>query len=175
MARSARHPARLLQSKVPVDRYRWNEARVGTLEMDQVEHSRGWGAGHYAYTVSVVDVVSGWSARRAGTGKSQAVVREAPQRLLAGWPSVVWAVHSDKGSEFLGTLRIRYCEERGIAYHRRRPYRNNDNAHLEQKNRQLVREVVRYERIDTRAGLVDSTACTLRWRCTQTWYCPAST
>lgn len=63
------------------------------------------------------------------------------------------ALRSNNGSEFLNRHLLRYCEERTIAYHRSRPYRKNDNAHVEQKNRQWVREVVGYERIDTQAGL----------------------
>lgn len=153
MLRAAPHPARLLQSQVPVDRYRWNETRAGALEVDLVEHSGGWGGGHHAYTLSVVDVVSGWSCRRAVMGKSQAVVHQALQELLAAWPTAVWALHSDNGSEFLGALLIRYCQVRDVTYHRSRPYKKNDNAHVEQKNRHLVREVVGYDRIDTAAGL----------------------
>jgi transposase InsO family protein len=150
---SGRHPARLLTSQVPVDRYRWNEQRPGALEVDLVDHGGGLTRGHHAFTLSVVDVVSGWSRRRAVMGKSQAVVHEALQQLLSDWPSTVWAVHSDNGFEFLGAHLINYCKHRGIEYHRSRPYRKNDNAHVEQKNRQFVREVVGYQRIDTPAGV----------------------
>lgn len=153
LMRSGQHPSRLLKSQVPVDRYGWNEERPGALEVDLVEHSGGFGKGHHAYTLSVVDIVSGWSRRKAVMGKSQAVVHEALQELLSGWPSVVWALHSDNGGEFLGAHLINYCKDQNIAYHRSRPYKKNDNAHVEQKNRQLVREVVGYERIDTREGI----------------------
>ena len=153
LMRSAPHPNRILASQVQVDRYRWNEDRPGALEVDLVEHNGGSTGGHYACTLSVVDVVSGWSARRAVMGKSQAVVGEAFEGLLVAWPSVVWAVHSDNGSEFLGRPLLRYCAERAITFHRSRPYRKNDNAHVEQKNRQLVREVVGYDRIESPNGL----------------------
>ncbi|MDZ7802060.1 MAG: DDE-type integrase/transposase/recombinase [Trueperaceae bacterium] len=150
---SGQHPSRLLKSQVPVDRYRWNEHRPGALEVDLVEHSGGRAGGHHAYTLSVVDVVSAWSHRRAVMGKSQAAVQEALTAVLRAWPTRVWALHSDNGSEFLSAHLIRHCEATGIAYHRSRPYRKNDNAHVEQKNRQLVREIVGYERIDTPTGL----------------------
>ncbi|MDZ7801292.1 MAG: hypothetical protein U5K81_10945 [Trueperaceae bacterium] len=150
---SGQHPSRLLKSQVPVDRYRWNEHRPGALEVDLVEHSGGRAGGHHAYTLSVVDVVSAWSHRRAVMGKSQAAVQEALTALLRAWPTHVWALHSDNGNEFLSAHLIRHCEATGIAYHRSRPYRKNDNAHVEQKNRQLVREIVGYERIDTPTGL----------------------
>jgi transposase InsO family protein len=147
-----RHPSRPLSSEVPVDRYPWNETRPGALEIDLVDHSGGLG-GHHAYTLSVVDVVSGWSRRRAVMGRGQRVVHEALAELLSDWPSEVWALHSDNGSEFLSAHLIAYCRSRGVTFHRSRPYQKNDNAHVEQKNRQLVREVVGYDRIDTRAGL----------------------
>jgi hypothetical protein len=43
---------------------------------------------------------------------------------------------------------VRYCRRHAIEYHRSRAYRKNDNAHVEQKNRQLVREIVGYARYD---------------------------
>jgi len=146
------HPNRVARSLVPVDKYVWDEERPGALEVDLVEHSDGR-RGHHAYTLSVVDVVSGWSRRKAVMGKSQAVVFEALHEILGQWPSGVWAVHSDNGSEFLGQLLIKYCQAASTLYHRSRPYQKNDNAHVEQKNRQYVREIIGYERIDNQCGL----------------------
>jgi hypothetical protein len=40
-------------------------------------------------------------------------------------------------------------KERKIVLTRSRPYKKNDNAHVEQKNRQFVREIVGYRRYDT--------------------------
>lgn len=80
-------------------------------------------------------------------------MHQALEGLLRDWPSGVWALHSDNGSEFLSGHLISYCRSRDLTFHRSRPYHKNDNAHVEQKNRQLVREVVGYDRIDTRAGL----------------------
>lgn len=42
--------------------------------MDLVEHQGGTIGGHYACTLAVVDVVTGWNARMAVPGKSKAVV-----------------------------------------------------------------------------------------------------
>ncbi|MFO8150421.1 MAG: hypothetical protein R6T93_08995 [Trueperaceae bacterium] len=144
----APHPQRLLKTAVPIGRFAWDEARPGALEVDLVEHNGGSSSGHYAATLSVVDVVSGWSRRRAVLGKSQAVVHEALERLLSEWPTPVWGLHSDNGAEFLNNHLVRYCRRHAIEYHRSRAYRKNDNAHVEQKNRQLVREIVGYARYD---------------------------
>jgi transposase InsO family protein len=144
----APHPQQLLRAAVPIGRFAWDETRPGALEVDLVEHNGGSSSGHYAATLSVVDVVSGWSRRRAVLGKSQAVVHEALQQLLSQWPTPVWGLHSDNGSEFLNNHLRRYCQRRTITHHRSRAYRKNDNAHVEQKNRQLVREIVGYARYD---------------------------
>ena len=144
----APHPQRLLKTAVPIGRFAWDETRPGALEVDLVEHNGGSSSGHYAATLSVVDIVSGWSRRRAVLGKSQAVVHEALQRLLNEWPTRVWGLHSDNGAEFLNNHLVRYCRRHAIEYHRSRAYRKNDNAHVEQKNRQLVREIVGYARYD---------------------------
>lgn len=149
---SGPHPNRVARSLVPVDKYAWNETQPGALEVDLVAHSDGR-KGHHAFTLSVVDVVSGWSRRKVVLGKSQAVALEALQELLQQWPNRVWAIHSDNGSEFLGALLIKYCQQANIAYHRSRPYQKNDNAHVEQKNRQYASEIIGYERIDNQCGL----------------------
>lgn len=93
---------------MPVDKYLWDEDQPGALEVDLVEHSGGR-KGHHAYTLSVVTVVSGWSRLKAVIGKSRAVVFETFRAVLAAWPSRVWAVNSDNGSEFLGASLIVYC------------------------------------------------------------------
>jgi transposase InsO family protein len=149
----APHPQRLLKTAVPIGRFAWDEIRPGALEVDLVEHNGGSSSGHYAATLSVVDIVSGWSRRRAVLGKSQAVVHEALEWLLSEWPTRVWGLHSDNGAEFLNNHLVRYCRRHAIEYHRSRAYRKNDNAHVEQKNRQLVREIVGYARYDQHADV----------------------
>ena len=59
-----------------------------------------------------------------------------------------WGIHSDNGSEFMSQHLRRYCTKEKLNFTRSRPYRKNDNAHVEQKNRQYVREVVGYERYE---------------------------
>lgn len=138
-----------LASSVPVDRYAWNEKRFGALEVDLVEHGGGASHGHYAYTLTVVDIVSGWSRRRAVLGRGQKGVFEALSAILADWPTPIWGLHSDNGSEFLNDHLRRYALQYNIIFTRSRPYRKNDNAHVEQRNGQYVRQVVGYARYDT--------------------------
>lgn len=138
-----------LRSQVPIETYRWDEQKPGALEIDLVEHNGGSAIGHFAYTLTVVDVVTGYSRRRAFLGKSQKVVFEALTFILSEWPFQPWGLHSDNGSEFLNSHLIRFCKAQDLRFTRGRPYHKNDNPHVEQKNRQFVREVVGYERYDT--------------------------
>jgi hypothetical protein len=47
----------------------------------------------------------------------------------------------------------RYCKAEGIQFTRGRPYKKDDNAHIEQKNWTHVRKLVGYERYDTVAAV----------------------
>jgi len=142
-------PPSALQTAVPVGRYDWDESRPGALEIDLVEHNGGSSQGHYAYTLNVVDAVSGYSRRRAVLGRGQAGIFRALTDILQQWPFRPWGLHADNGSEFLNNHLLGFTKKTGLEFHRSRPYKKNDNAHVEQKNRQLVREVVGYERFDT--------------------------
>lgn len=148
MTRASKSFSRL-RAEIPVERYDWNEKRPGALEIDLVEHNGGSSLGQFAYTLSVVDIVTGYSRRRAVLGRSQLAVFQALQHVLDAWPMKPWGIHSDNGSEFMSNHLRRFCKEHQISFSRSRPYRKNDNAHVEQKNRQYVREVVGYERYDS--------------------------
>lgn len=138
-----------LRADIPVQRYDWDEKRPGALEVDLVEHNGGSSQGQYAYTLTVVDIVTGYSRRRAIPNRSQAAVFQAIEYVLSAWPMKPWGIHSDNGSEFMSNHLRRYCQKENLKFTRSRPYRKNDNAHAEQKNRQYVREVVGYERYET--------------------------
>lgn len=138
-----------LKSEIPLGRYAWDEARPGALEIDLVEHNGGASLGHFAYTLTVVDAVSGWSRRRAMLGRSQVAVFEALRPIFAEWPFRPWGLHSDNGSEFISKNLLRFCREHRLEFTQSRPHKKNDNPHVEQKNRQFVREVVGYVRYDT--------------------------
>lgn len=137
------------KSDIPVKTYDWNETRPGAIEIDLVEHNGGSSLGHFAYTLSVVDIVSGYSCRSAVLGRGQAGIFQAIQGIIEEWPMKPWGIHSDNGSEFLSDQLRRFCKEQGLEFTRSRPYKKNDNAHVEQKNRQYVREIVGYQRYDT--------------------------
>ncbi len=141
--------ASIIRSKIPIARYDWNESRPGALEIDLVEHNGGSSHGLFAYTLSVVDTVSGWSSRRAVLGKGQRGIHAALAFILSNWPFSPWGLHSDNGPEFLNDMLLRFAHSHALSFTRSCPCRKNDNAHVEQKNRALVREIVGYQRYDS--------------------------
>ena len=60
---------------------------------------------------------------------------------------------SDNGGEFINHRLYTYCQRNEITFTRSRPYKKNDNAHVEQKNWTVVRRLVGYDRYSTRAAL----------------------
>lgn len=65
-------------------------------------------------------------------------------------PFPLLGVDSDNGGEFLNHQLVRYLQsrERPVFFTRARPYRSNDNAHVEQRNWTHVRQHFGYERYD---------------------------
>jgi len=55
---------------------------------------------------------------------------------------------SDNGSEFINAHLLRYCRQEQITFTRSRPYKKNDQAHVEQKNGSIVRQFVGYDRYE---------------------------
>ncbi|HEX2647669.1 MAG TPA: DDE-type integrase/transposase/recombinase [Candidatus Dormibacteraeota bacterium] len=150
---STTKPGTLLRREVPVLISAWEEDRVGFLEMDLVAHCGDSTAGEYINTLSVIDLASGWSERVAIMGKSQKAVLAALRQIREQLPFELRGLHSDNGSEFLNGPLLDYCRAQRIAFSRSRPYHKNDNAHVEQKNWSLVRKLIGYRRLDTRAQL----------------------
>jgi hypothetical protein len=126
----------------------WTDARPGFLEMDLVAHC-GWsGAGPFLYTLSMVDVATGWVACAGLRDKRQETVFHALQRLQAELPFRILGLDSDNGTEFINRALLDYCTDRGITFTRSRPYLKNDTCHVEQKNWAVVRRLVGYDRLE---------------------------
>jgi len=64
-------------------------------------------------------------------------------------PFALLGIDSDNGSEFINDLLFHYCLDEHITFTRSRPYKKNDQAHVEQKNWSVVRHTVGYDRLET--------------------------
>jgi hypothetical protein len=147
-------PGGLLRRQIPVLVGRWKALdRPGYLEIDLVSHSGEVAVGTFLYTLSAVDLCTGWSERVPILGKSQGNVTAALERIRQQLPFALLGIHPDNGSEFINNNMWLYCQEHGIEFTRGRAFHKNDNPHVEQKNWTLVRRLIGYQRLDTPAQL----------------------
>jgi hypothetical protein len=118
-----------------------------------VSHSGSSEQGEYAHSLNLTDIHSGWVETRAVLGKSQVRVREALKEMEEVLPFALRGLDSDNGSEFINHHLWGYCQERQIQFTRGRPYKKDDNAHIEQKNWTHVRKLLGWARYDTEAAV----------------------
>ncbi len=145
-------PGTLLKNRIPIRTWAdWNEDRPGFCEMDLVDHSGGLiirGADH-AWTLCFTDVKTAWTECLAVRNKAQVHVFAATQDARRRLPFPLLGMDSDNGSEFINDHLYRYCKEEQITFTRGRAGKQNDGAHVEQKNWSVVRRAVGYHRYDT--------------------------
>jgi hypothetical protein len=149
---STTKPGTLLKKAIPVRTFTpWDEERPGFEEIDLVAHCGETTAGQYLNTLTVTDLATGWTECLAIQHKSQHLVAEAIRELRNRLPFPLLGIDSDNGSEFINDLLFNYCQVEHITFTRSRPYRKNDQAHVEQKNWSVVRNVIGYDRLETEA------------------------
>lgn len=158
-------PGTLLKHQVPIRTEHWDVTEPGSVEMDLVSHSGSHAEGDFIYSLNLTDIFSGWTETRAVMGKGQRGVVAALDEMIAALPFALKAIDSDNGSEFLNAHLVRYCRQRHIAFTRSRPYKKDDNAHIEQKNWTHVRKLIGYDRFDSpRALAALNDLYTCEWR-----------
>jgi len=144
-------PGSLLKHQIAVKTEQWDVDEPGFFEIDLVSHSGPHAAGEFLYSLNITDIYTGWCETRAIMGRGETGVVEALDKMRAALPFTLKAIDCDNGSEFINHHLMRYCQRHGIQFTRGRPYRKNDNAHVEQKNWTHVRKLVGWDRYDTAA------------------------
>ncbi len=145
-------PGSLLKHHIPVKTDQWDVKRPGFTEIDLVSHSGNSAAGDYCYSLNVTDIHTGWTESRAVLGKSQEGVQAALEAVRQALPFPLRGIDSDNGSEFINAHLWAYCQAHDIQFTRGRPYKKDDNAHIEQKNWTHVRRLLGYVRYETEAA-----------------------
>jgi hypothetical protein len=147
-------PGTLLKQQIPVKTDRWDVQVPGFTEIDLVSHSgASAGGGDCCHSLNLTDIYSTWVETRAVLGKGQEGVRQALEEISQALPFPLRGIDSDNGSEFINTHLYRYCRARAIQFTRGRPYKKDDNAHIEQKNWTHVRRLLGYVRYDSQRAL----------------------
>lgn len=137
---STTKPGSLLKASIPIRTFaEWDDGRPGFIEVDLVAHCGETTEGFYLNTLTGVDIATSWVECQAVWGKSQERVGGAVHEMSRALPFPLVGLDSDNGSEFINHHLYGYCQRNEITFTRSRPYRKNDNAHVEQKNWSAVR------------------------------------
>ena len=146
-------PGTLLKHHIPIKTDSWNVHTPGFTETDLVSHSGNSASGEFIHSLNVTDIHSTWVESRAVMGKSQIGVLDAMKDIQQALPFKLLGIDSDNGSEFINYHLKTFCEQNQIQFTRGRPYKKDDNAHVEQKNWTHVRKIFGYERYDSKQAL----------------------
>ena len=147
-------PGSLLKHHIPLKTDHWDVTVPGFTELDLVAHCGDRAAGEFAHSLNVTDIHTTWVETRAVLGKGELRVQQALEEIRQTLPFRLQGIDSDNGSEFINDHLYRYTQAQAIQFTRGRPYKKDDNAHIEQKNWTHVRKLVGYLRYDTPAAVV---------------------
>jgi len=142
-------PGTLLRRQIPVKVGPGHVAEPGYVEIDLVSHSGPSASGEFVHSLNLTDILLGWSGTRAILGRGEEGVVVGVDDIRGELPFDIQEIHSDNGSEFINQHLLSYCQEHGIRFTRSRPYKKDDNAHIEQKNWTHVRRIFGWDRYDT--------------------------
>jgi hypothetical protein len=141
----------LLKGLVPVRTFAdWDRQKPGFVEVDLVAHCGESTEGFYLNTLCAVDVATGWTECLPVFGKYQEYVRQAIHHMRSRLPCPLLGIDSDNGTEFINRCLYNYCHQEQITFTKSRPYKKNDSCYVEQKNGNVVRRLVGYDRYQTR-------------------------
>lgn len=146
----ATKPGKLLRHHIPLRDGPADTRHLGHIEADTVAHGGDSVAGDFVYSLTFTDVCTGWTELRATWNKSARGILEQLRDIEQALPFRMKSFHADNGSEFLNWPLWDYLRgpKRKVKFTRSRPYRKNDNAHVEQKNWTHVRQLFGHQRLE---------------------------
>lgn len=146
-------PGTLLKHHIPIKTDCWDVTSPGFTEVDLVSHSGECAEGEFIHSLNQTDIHTTWVETRAVLGKAQERVSGAMEEMRLSLPFKLAGIDSDNSSEFINAHLYRYCQALQIQFTRGRPYKKDDNAHIEQKNWTHVRKIFGYLRYDSQEAL----------------------
>jgi hypothetical protein len=149
---SGTKPGTLLKNKIPIRTHNWDITKPGFMEADTVAHCGNSLSGSFIWSLTMTDIRTGWTENRAIWNKGASDVLLQIKDIENSIPFDLRGFDCDNGSEFLNNHLLKYFTENGknTKFTRSRPYKKNDNAHVEQKNWTQVRQLFGYDRFDNR-------------------------
>jgi hypothetical protein len=147
--RSTTKAGTLLRHQIPIRTYEdWTEGKPGFFEIDLVAHCGNTTVGEYVHTLTMTDSYTGWTECVAIANRSRLCVTAAIELVRTRIPFALLGIDSDNGAEFINNHLKNYCDKRKITFTRCRPYKKNDQCHVEQKNGAVVRPLIGYARYE---------------------------
>lgn len=143
---SATRPGTLLKRQIPIKHFReWQDAKPGFCEVDVVVHTDDLSGGNYLSSLVLTDVATGWTECRPLLYHDMNNVCAALHDIRHTLPFPLLGISTDNGREFINRMLLAWCNEADIRFTRGRPYKKNDQAHVEQKNGHIVRRIVGHD------------------------------
>ncbi|MDP2193430.1 MAG: hypothetical protein Q8K36_02765 [Alphaproteobacteria bacterium] len=141
---SGTKPGTLLKTQIAIKTNHWDVTRPGYVEADTVAHCGNSLSGNFIWSLTFTDIFSGWTENRATWNKGSQGVIDQIKDIESFIPFQLLGFDCDNGSEFLNHHLWRYFSDRPqpVQFTRSRPYKKNDNAHVEQKNWSHVRQIL---------------------------------
>jgi len=179
----ARYPAkglcgtrcgRHLKQQIPIRTDNRDIDRPGFLEADTVAHCGTSMAGSFIWSLTFTDIFSQWTENRAVWNKGATHVLAQVKDLEQGLAFELLGFDVDNGSEFLSFHLWRYLLDRPrpVPMTRSRPYRKNDQAHVEQKNWTHVRQLLGYDRLEQQELIPLINDLYRTWGLFHNFFCP---
>ncbi|MBF0442536.1 MAG: integrase [Oligoflexales bacterium] len=140
-----------VKTQIPIELIDGHIRQPGYIEADTVAHCGESLMGDFANTLTMTDLFSGWTENRAAWTKTAEIILEKIKEVRDQLPFYIKGFACDNGSEFINESLLKYFKSqtgREVSFTRRRPYKKNDAAHVEQKNDTHVRQIFGYERLD---------------------------
>jgi len=151
---STTKPGYLLKNQIPIKTDCWDVNKPGFIEVDLVAHCGNSLDGDFIYSLNCTDICTTWTETRAIMGKGQFATFQALKGIISSFPFQIKGIDSDNGSEFINWHLAKFCKDNNIQFTRSRPYKKDDNAHIEQKNWTHVRKIFGYARYDSEQALI---------------------
>jgi transposase InsO family protein len=138
-----------IKRKVRVYAGPWRQREPGHRQFDTVVHCGDRLQGDMVYTVNGTDTALMWSNQRAQWNKGEVATLASVEYIEKHIPSKTLSRHSDSGSEFLNFYFLDASARAEVNQTRSRSGKKNDNAFIEERNGNIVRKWIGYERYDT--------------------------
>lgn len=145
-----------LLDAIPIFHGDWSKMPLGYGQIDTVVHSGSKLMGTMVYTVDFVEMQTYWVELEAQLGKTAKTTTESIKRIEKRLPFKLRGLHPDSGDEFINSTLMSWVKsknrsrkpEHRIELTRSRPSKKNDNCNVEERNNELVRKYIGYERYD---------------------------